>query len=478
MKICFLLCGLQRSIHLTIQNIENIFIDNEIYFYISTTMLDESNELEYTNNNDNYNLFNDNIQNIVFVKNYKNNNYRNSLNYTKKICYGIKVIEDIYDLYIILRTDCIIKNINFLNEITNDNIYFPKISKNKFSENINEKINEQIIITKKYENLLKLNGLHNFGIDNNNYLDIIFYNYLKEKKITYNLIDIEYKLILSNCNIIAISGDSGSGKTTFSEKLLKIFNKDKVLKFETDRYHKCERGDNNYNNYTHLNPYSNKLELFSNDVYNLKIGNEIYQIDYDHSTGKFTKEEKIESKNDIIICGLHTLFLEKLNKIIDLKIFIDTDSELIKEWKIKRDTNERNYTKEKILKQIENRKNDYIKYIKNQKYNSDIIINFYKDNNILQCNLIFNNLNIFKELNKYFVKYNYDIILNNENINSNNYQVTIKLKNEINEINEIYINEKINNYFILEKMNIEEYDNFYYEILIFITIYIYKIKID
>ena len=44
----------------------------------------------------------------------------------------------------------------------------------------------------------------------------------------------------------------------------------------------------------------------SNDVFNLKLGNDIYQVDYDHITGKFTKPEKIENKNTVILCGLHS----------------------------------------------------------------------------------------------------------------------------------------------------------------------------
>ena len=84
------------------------------------------------------------------------------------------------------------------------------------------------------------------------------------------------------------------------------------------------------------NPEANNLEKMSKDVYNLKIGSEIYSVDYDHDTGKFTQEEKIVSKNNVILCGLHTLYSKKTNDIIDLKIFIDTDRELIKKWKIKR----------------------------------------------------------------------------------------------------------------------------------------------
>jgi uridine kinase len=39
----------------------------------------------------------------------------------------------------------------------------------------------------------------------------------------------------------------------------------------------------------------------------------------------------------------------KINNIIDIKIYLDTSRELIKKWKIERDVNERGYTMEKVL---------------------------------------------------------------------------------------------------------------------------------
>ena len=88
---------------------------------------------------------------------------------------------------------------------------------------------------------------------------------------------------------------------------------------------------------------------------------------------------------------------------------MDTDRELIKEWKINRDIIERKHSKEYILKQMEIRNADYEMYIKSQKDNSDIIIHFYKDvSGELQCYLTINKKIIFDKLYKYFVDYSYD----------------------------------------------------------------------
>ena len=340
MKICILICGLKRCVDLVINNIEEIFFEHEINII---TCLNNSNEkIELINGK--------NIIKKLFINDLSDNTFRNSLNYSNKLVNGLKIAENNYDLYIVIRTDLIIKKIN-LDNIEDNKLYFSKKNMNQFTKDKINKINDNIILTKDYNLLLKLINLYEFTINNNNYLDIVLYNYLNKYNINYYYFDLDYKLILSKCNIIAITGDSGSGKSTLLKSLIPLFNEN-VLTLETDRYHKWERGNENYQTYTHLNPYANHLEKMYEDVYDLKLGNEIYQVDYDHSSGRFTQKEKIESKTNIIICGLHTMYENKINEILDIKIYIDTERELIKKWKIQRDVRERGYSIEKVLKQI------------------------------------------------------------------------------------------------------------------------------
>jgi len=360
-------------------------------------------------------------------------------------------------------------NINYYLSLVYDCIYFSTEFKNSFTKKCVEKINEQIIVSKNF-NLFKtlINDYYNFAINNNsckNHNSINLYKFLKSNNsISYNLIHIDYKLCLSRCNIIAISGDSASGKTTFSEYLSRIFPKLNVLKFETDRYHKWERGDKKYEKMSHLNPSSNYLEMMSDDLYNLKIGNDLFQVDYDHNTGKFTEKKRIKCANNIIFCGLHTLYNKNLNTIIDSKIFIDVEEGLKKKWKLKRDCSERNYTVDKILNQIEVRKNDYCKYIETQKLNSDFIIYYYEnDNSALCCNIIFNNNFFYNRLKEYFIKYNYEIIEECES-------KIVKLKNNYYEL---YFNEKIYLKYDEEVFFSHELNNNYNgEILIILILYL------
>ena len=430
MRICVIICGQPRCIDLVLKNIEELFYNHQINYYICLTNNYKEYEKEYSYNfNINNIITNNKIKKLLLVNDFYSSEFRNSKNYTKKIINMLNIINnnEEYDMYILIRSDFIFNSLDFLKFITLENkIYLCNNRYNQYTKDINNKCNDNIIICKNLNILKKLVNLDEYIDKNNNYLEIVLYNYFQEYNIDYEEIDISYKLILSKCNIIAIAGDSASGKTTLLNELSELFEKDSYLKLETDRYHKWERGNENYLQFTHLNPEANNLEKMSKDVYNLKIGSEIYSVDYDHDTGKFTQEEKIESKNNVILCGLHTLYNKNVNEIIDLKIFMDTDRELIKKWKIKRDVEERGYSIEKVLKQIKIREKDYEEYIKNQKENADIIINFFEEENCLKC--------FFKIINK----------------------------NLINKV--IFENNKIKNYYFNdEKKIIIEIDNDFYK---------------
>lgn len=416
MKFCFAICGLPRCIDLVINRIEELFSIHEISYYICLTNNYKDYEKEYNNTFDiNTIINNKNISKILFMTDLKDSLYRNSLNYTNKINNLFKLIDNKYDIYILIRSDFMFDSIDFLEMIKdNSKLYLSSNNNiNKFIQIETCRYNDNIVITKNYLNFIKLTMLYDLTKISNNYIEIILYNYINTFKIDYEQICIHYKLVLSRCNIIAIAGDSGSGKSTLLNELIKIFPNDNYLKLETDRYHKWERGDSNYLQYSHLHPNANNLEKMNNDIYNLKIGHEIYAVDYDHTTGKFTGKEILESKKNVILCGLHTLY--NTNNV-NLKIYMDTDRELIKKWKINRDVIERGYNLEKVLKQIEIREKDYNKYIKNQKDNADIIIKYYEELDILKCEIIINNTIYINKIISNKKKITIDVILEENNI--------------------------------------------------------------
>jgi len=389
MKVALLIAGYLRCFENNVESLKKHLLDiYDVDVYIHITDCEES---KYLNKPIDINKITEwlNPKMIIISKNFEFNNKFNNLynqNYKfymlNKKRIEIEKVENIkYDVVIKFRPDINLQqNFDFKN--IENVIYIPKDDKLDISKlkNHDDKFLCDIIaygpydlMNSYFELYLNLDNLitHHGDVNEN-----LLYNHLNSSNIKYKLIDFKYFVMLSLINTIAIAGDSGVGKTRLSNMIKNIFNESFVL--ECDRYHKWERGNENWNNITHLNPEANFITKMNDDVFDLKIGNNIYQVDYDHNTGKFTDKMCIESKENIIICGLHTLYMNK--NIIDIKIFIDAEDSVKIPWKIKRDVSKRGYTIEKIMNQIESRKEDYINYIYPQKDNADIIISYYNDN--------------------------------------------------------------------------------------------------
>lgn len=392
MKIALLIAGYLRCLYENINNIKNNIIQNndcDIYIHITN---DYNADKKYFNkkisldfiqkeltpkvflisNNINF----DNKNNDILNQNYKFywlNKEKNKI---------MKLEKFQYDIVFKIRPDVNILNKIDFNKIEINKIYIPndsKIDKKKLKKNDDKYICD--IIAYGDSNTMNLYFDYYLYLDNlinkydTNINETLLYNYLKDQCIEYEVVNIDYIVILSLCNTIAITGDSGSGKTTLSNIIKEIFNSSFIL--ECDRYHKWERNNIQWKYYTHLNPNANYITKMQNDVFDLKIGKNIYQVDYDHNSGKFTDNKIIESKENIIVCGLHSLYLP--NEIINLKIFMDTDDNLRTFLKIKRDIQNRGYSIDKILKQIKDRENDFKEYIYPQKKNADIVIKLFTD---------------------------------------------------------------------------------------------------
>ena len=59
--------------------------------------------------------------------------------------------------------------------------------------------------------------------------------------------------------IIGVAGDSGSGKTTFTNAIRQIFGPDMVVTITLDDYHKFDREERHRLNITPLHPDANNL---------------------------------------------------------------------------------------------------------------------------------------------------------------------------------------------------------------------------
>ena len=395
MRAAILISGYLRSFKINLDNIKSKILDrfNNYDIYIHITENEETEDRYLNKSNENLlekikETLNPKVllvePNILFSTDPQKNILYNQwikfykLNEIKKTN---ELFSSKYDIVVKLRPDLhLLSDVNF--DICNQEniVYVPKDSKIDRSKlsNYNDnflcdtfafgKSKVMDLYFKIFENLDILTEEYGFTPET------VIYEYLN-KNLKIEKFYLDYYIILSTCNVFAICGDSGSGKTTLGNLLKKYFNSSFLL--ECDRYHKWERNDENWSKFTHLNPEANFLTKMSEDIFDLKIGRSIYSVDYDHKNGKFTQKQKIENSKNLIVCGLHSLY-DKSDSLYDLKIFMDTDPNLKKKWKIKRDLEKRNYTVKTILEQIERRKEDYYRYIEPQIRNSHVIVNFYE----------------------------------------------------------------------------------------------------
>jgi len=429
MKVACLISGFLRTFTYNIDKNINLFNNYDIDYYLHIS--NQENNDEYNNKDIDYNLIISKLKPVQVI--YENELILNNedkitdkkIRNIKRMWYKLKLLNLLkemyskanninYDIVIRLRPDLYIldSEINIINDVPNNIIY--GINDEFFYGN-SHTMNTICQLFDNFNNLIR-----DFNIKKS---EDLFQNFLAQKKIINKDLNINYKLVLTLCNIIAIAGDSGSGKTTLMKYLEGLFQ-DYTLKLEGDRYHKWERDNENWNKFTHLNPEANYICKFKEDVFNLKIGENIYGVDYDHSSGKFTELQEVKSSNNIILCGLHTLIDNKTNNLFNLRIFLDTDTKLKYYWKIKRDMCKRGYSKEKVIENIKKRIKDNELYIKPQQKDTEIAIRFFTDddfdfNNIEVCPNIYLNINT-KDI---------DIIDFIETLNNNNIVFNLK-KNE------------------------------------------------
>jgi phosphoribulokinase len=101
---------------------------------------------------------------------------------------------------------------------------------------------------------------------------------------------LNFKEIIARSPIIftiGVAGDSGSGKTTFTNAIRQIFGPDLVGTITLDDYHIYDREERKQLNITPLNPDANNIARLESDVAWLKSGQEIEKPVYNHATGTF-----------------------------------------------------------------------------------------------------------------------------------------------------------------------------------------------
>ena len=130
--------------------------------------------------------------------------------------------------------------------------------------------------------------------------------------------------------IIGIAGGTGSGKTTVVRKIVEALPPHYVSVVPLDSYyndtsHMTEE-ERHAINFDHPDAFDWKLLI--KQVNELRKGNSIEQPTYSYLLCNLLPETvHVEPKPVIIIEGIMTLLNKKLREMMDLKIFVDADSD-------------------------------------------------------------------------------------------------------------------------------------------------------
>ena len=176
--------------------------------------------------------------------------------------------------------------------------------------------------------------------------------------------------------IVSICGDSGSGKTTLTDGMVRVFGQERIQQICLDDYHLHDRTTRLRIGISALHPDANNLALMTEHIQRLSQGEAIIKPIYDHATGTFGEPEEIRPTEIIIVQGLHPLFTPELRNLAHVRIYLDPENALQKQWKIIRDSTSRGYTVEQVRQQIADRQRDSHLYIQPQKRFADIVLRF------------------------------------------------------------------------------------------------------
>ena len=152
--------------------------------------------------------------------------------------------------------------------------------------------------------------------------------------------------------IIGIAGGTGSGKTTGVRKIVEALPPHHVVVVPQDSYYNdtsaMTEEERHAINFDHPDAFDWKLLI--RQVSELRAGKSIEQPTYSYLLCNRLKETvHIEPHPVIIIEGIMTLLNKKLRDMMDLKIYVDTDSDERLIRNIQRDVIERGRTVDMVI---------------------------------------------------------------------------------------------------------------------------------
>jgi len=178
--------------------------------------------------------------------------------------------------------------------------------------------------------------------------------------------------------VIGIAGGSGSGKTTVAQEILQRVGPDRIAFLQHDSYYKdlsglppTQRVEVNFDH-----PNSLETDLLIEHIACLRDGKAVDVPIYDFSTHSRTaKTFAVQPRRVILVEGILIFTEAALREMFDVKIFVDTDSDIRFIRRLERDIAERGRTTESVIKQYQlTVRPMHLEFVEPSKRYADIII--------------------------------------------------------------------------------------------------------
>ncbi|MBD3287965.1 uridine kinase [candidate division KSB1 bacterium] len=178
--------------------------------------------------------------------------------------------------------------------------------------------------------------------------------------------------------LIGIAGGSGSGKTMVSQRLYDELGSHKIAIIQQDSYYKdlahLSLEERSRQNFDH--PDALDEELLYDHIKELLKGKYINQPIYDYSLHTRKKDTKRVGNHIIIILeGILILHNPRLRKLMDIKVYVDTDDDIRIIRRLQRDIKERGRSLDSVIQQYEKMVRPmHLQFVEPSKRYADIII--------------------------------------------------------------------------------------------------------
>ena len=181
-----------------------------------------------------------------------------------------------------------------------------------------------------------------------------------------------------NCMIIGIAGGTGSGKSTFTNRLKEQFKNDVAVIYHDNYYRRQDEvpfEERKKMNYDH--PDSLETDLMLEHLRMLKEGKAVDCPVYDYSLHNRSDQTiHIEQKKIILAEGILLLADKRIQDLLDIKIYVEADADERILRRIVRDVKERGRDLDNIVEQyLTTVKPMHYLYVEPTRAIADIVIN-------------------------------------------------------------------------------------------------------